>query len=132
MKKISLYIMAALYVLAGINHFAHPHTYYVLIPPYLPFPILLNTISGVLEIALGTLLIFNATRKFAAIGIVILLVLFIPVHIYMIQKGGCMGGPTCTPLLLVWLRLFPGQFILIAWARWYANPKSTKDSDSFL
>ncbi len=132
MKKISLLIMSALYILAGSNHFIHPHTYYVLIPPYLPFPILLNVVSGALEIVLGAMLLLPATRKASAAGIVILLVLFIPVHIYMIQKGGCMGGPTCVPLLLVWLRLFPGQFILIAWARWYANPKSSTSADSFL
>lgn len=132
MKKISLLIMAALYILAGSNHFIHPHTYYVIMPPYLPFPVLLNSISGALEIILGTMLIIPATRKLGATGIVILLVLFIPVHIYMIEKGGCMGGPTCVPLLLVWLRLFPGQFILIAWARWYANPKSALVTDAFL
>ena len=93
--------MAALYILAGVNHFVHPHTYYVLIPPYLPYPVLLNAISGAIEIVLGILLLLPSTRKASAIGIVILLILFIPVHIYMIQKGGCMGGPTCSPLLLV-------------------------------
>ena len=124
--------MSALYVIAGINHFLHPHTYYILIPPYLPFPVQLNSLSGALEIVLGASLLLPATRKAGATGIVILLVLFIPVHIYMIQKGGCMGGPTCVPLWLVWLRLFPGQFILIAWARWYANPKSVLIKDSFL
>lgn len=120
-KNISLIIMTVFYLVSGINHFLHPDNYYPLIPPYLPFPQFINIASGVAEIVLSALLIFPATRKFGAYGIVILLILFIPTHIYMIQKGGCMSITMCLPAWVVWLRLFPLQFILIAWARWYAK-----------
>jgi uncharacterized membrane protein len=49
------------------------------------------------------------------------LILFIPAHIYMIEKGGCMSIQMCLPAWVAWVRLFPLQFILIAWARWYAK-----------
>ena len=121
LKKISLIIMVAFYLLAGINHFLHPHNYYVLIPPYLPFPYFINIASGFCEIVFGALLLFPTTRKAGALGIIVLLILFIPTHIYIIQKGGCMSAQMCLPVWVAWVRLFPLQFILIAWARWYVK-----------
>ena len=118
LKKISLVLMAVLYVGAGFNHFIHPGTYYAIIPPYLPYHTFINLASGTIEIVLGLLLLFMPTRKIAAFGIIILLTLFIPAHIYMIQKGGCMTTTMCIPAWVAWLRLFPGQFILMWWAWW--------------
>lgn len=120
-KNISLIIMTVFYLVSGINHFLHPDNYYPLIPPYLPFPQFINITSGVAEIVLSALLIFPTTRKVGAYGIVILLILFIPTHIYMIQKGGCMSIKICLPAWVAWVRLFPLQFILIVWARWHAK-----------
>ena len=117
-RKVSLVVMTVFYILAGINHFVHPASYYVLLPPYLPFHHFINIISGLGEISFGALLVFPRTRKAGAYGIVILLILFIPAHIYMIQKGGCMSATMCIPAWMAWLRLFPLQFLLIAWARW--------------
>lgn len=120
-KNISLIIMTVFYMVSGINHFLHPAAYYPLIPPYLPFPGFINIASGLFEIVFGGLLIFSSTRKIGAYGIIALLILFIPTHIYMIQKGGCMSVQMCLPQWVAWVRLFPLQFILIAWARWHAK-----------
>ena len=118
-KKISLVILIVLYAGAGINHFIHPQGYYSIIPPYLGDPSLINILAGIAEIIAGVLLIFPATRKLGAYLVVAMLIAFIPAHIYMIQKGGCMGKEICIPLWGAWLRLFPLQFILIAWAWWH-------------
>jgi uncharacterized membrane protein len=115
-KKISLVLLIIMYLLAGANHFIKPAMYYPIIPPYFPWPSTINILSGLAEILLAILLIFKATRRFAAIGIVILLTAFIPAHIYMIQKGGCMSADVCIPAWAAWLRLFPLQFILMYWA----------------
>lgn len=120
-KNISLILMTVFYLAAGINHFLHPDNYYALIPPYFPFHQFINMASGAAEIIFGGLLIFSSSRKAGAYGIVVLLILFIPAHIYMIQKGGCMSVQMCVPPWVAWVRLFPLQFILIAWARWYAK-----------
>ena len=48
-----LYVMAVMYILAGINHFRRPRLYLKIIPPYFPKPKLLNALSGFAEIALG-------------------------------------------------------------------------------
>jgi len=120
-KNISLILMTVFYLVAGINHFLHPENYYALIPPYFPFHQFINMVSGAAEIIFGGLLIFPSSRKAGAYGIVVLLILFIPAHIYMIQKGGCMSIQMCVPPWVAWVRLFPVQFVLIAWARCYAK-----------
>jgi len=123
LKQVSLFLMIILYAGAGINHFWHPAPYYSIIPPYLPDHRLINILAGIAELCSALFLIFQATRRFAAYGIIVMLVAFIPAHIYMIQKGGCMGPPPalCIPLWLAWVRLFPLQFILILWARSIRN-----------
>ena len=55
-------------------------------------------------------------RKKAAIGIVLLLVAFIPAHVHFIQSGGCFEESLCVPLWVAWLRVFPVHPLLMAWA----------------
>ncbi len=118
MKKISPYLPTLLYLLAGINHFWHPESYYGIIPTYLPWHELINYTAGIAEIGLAILLLFKATRKWAAYGIIAMLIAFIPAHIYMIQKAPfAMGAITVTPFI-AWVRLLVFQPLLIAWAWW--------------
>ena len=112
-KIIVLYIMAALYVVAGINHFINPRMYVKIIPPYLPAPVVLNYVAGVAEVALGIALLFPLTRPWAAWGIIVLLVAVFPANLYMYQQG--FSG---IPQWALLLRL-PLQLVLIAWAWWY-------------
>jgi uncharacterized membrane protein len=119
LKIILLYVMAFLFVLAGINHFWHPETYLRIMPPYLPVPQMLNYASGIAEITLGIMLCFNATQKWAAWGIAIMLVLFFAVHIFMLQQSLDKAPYAVTPAM-AWARLLL-QPILIAWALWYTK-----------
>lgn len=112
--------MAILYIAAGINHFWHPRFYRQLMPTYLPAPQLLNYVSGVLEIVLGVLLLAKATRPLAAWGIAILLLLFMTVHIYMLQQALHQPSYFMSPRA-AWGRLLL-QPVLIAWALWYTRP----------
>jgi uncharacterized membrane protein len=118
MKKILLYLQSIFYTAAGINHFCSPDIYYTLIPPYFPSHPILNIIAGTVEIICGALLLFKITRKWAAYGIVLMLLAFVPAHIYHMQMKGCLPG-LCFPEWTVWLRLFLLHPILIAWAWWY-------------
>jgi uncharacterized membrane protein len=52
-KRILLWVMAFLYVLAGFNHLVDPEFYLAIIPPQLPSPEWLNLASGLAEIVLG-------------------------------------------------------------------------------
>jgi uncharacterized membrane protein len=118
MKKILLYLQSIFYIVAGINHFRSPKIYYTLIPPYFPWHPLINIMAGVAEIVLGIGLLFVYIRKQAAYGIVLLLLAFIPAHIYHIQMNGCLPG-LCFGVWVAWVRLLVVHPLLIAWAWWY-------------
>ncbi|MEO6150727.1 MAG: MauE/DoxX family redox-associated membrane protein [Mucilaginibacter sp.] len=122
-KKVSLWVLIAGYLAAGINHFYNPASYLRIIPPYIPYPNVANIVSGALEIVLALLLISAKTRPYAAWGIAVLLVAFLPVHITMIADAPLqLGDVTVTPLL-AWIRLVL-QPVLILWAWWYTNTTS--------
>ncbi len=119
LQQILFFILIVFYIFAGYNHFASPSFYLPIIPPYLSnWASEINLLSGILEIILGILLIPKSTRPYAAKGIIILLILFIPSHIYFIQKGSfTLGAIEITPTLS-WFRLLIGQPILMLWAWW--------------
>jgi len=119
LKKISLVLLIIGYVAAGINHFRIPQFYIGIIPAYMPFPNILNTLAGVLEIACGLGLILKSTRKYAAWGIVLLLIAFIPVHTAMLSGHTELNGKHVEPVW-AWVRLF-FQPVLIVWAWWYTR-----------
>lgn len=117
LKKISLFIMALLYVLAGINHFIHAETYLKIMPPWLSYHVLLVAVSGIFEIILGLLLIPNRTRKLAVWGIIALLIAVFPANIQMALDYYHSNNPN---LWIAILRL-PIQVILIWWAYIYKD-----------
>lgn len=110
-----LYVMALLYILAGINHFRTPGMYLKIIPSYFSNPKLLNILSGVAEIILGSLLLISATSHFAAWGIIALLVAVFPANLYMYQNKKASFG---LPRWVLILRM-PLQLVLILWAYQY-------------
>jgi len=111
--------MALLYIAAGINHFVKPRFYLRIMPAYLPAHEMLNYASGITEIVLGTLLLFKTTRSYAAWGIAIMLLVFMLVHVFMLQQALKQDNYLITPTA-AWIRLAL-QFVLIAWALWYTR-----------
>ena len=120
-RKLFLYIQAAFYVAAGANHFLNPDFYFGLIPPYLPWPVTINIVAGVVEIIFGFMLLVPSMRRLASYGIVAMLVAFIPSHIYFIEIGSCIEGGLCTTPLIAWARLVVIHPILIWWAFVYRS-----------
>jgi uncharacterized membrane protein len=116
-NKISLYSMAALYVLAGINHFVNPDFYKKIMPPWLPWHYPLIYISGVAEIVLGLLLLPVQTRKIAAWGIIILLIVVFPANVQMMLNY----QQEHNPYLWIAVVRLPLQLLLIGWAYQFAK-----------
>lgn len=112
MRNFSLYLMALVYIAAGINHFVKPEMYRRIMPPWLPWHHQLVLISGAAEILLGLLLLFPATRVLAAWGIIALLIAIFPANIQMAVQWWREGHPYLWAALL---RL-PLQALLIWWA----------------
>ncbi|MGY3215382.1 DoxX family protein [Mucilaginibacter sp. HD30] len=120
LKKVSTITLILGYAAAGINHFRVPEFYIAIIPQYIPHPQFMNAAAGIFEIIFGLGLAFKVTRKYAAWGIVLMLVAFLPVHISMITDAPFRLGATTVNPLLAWLRLAL-QPVLIAWAWWHTR-----------
>lgn len=117
LKKVSLYLLATLFILGGINHFINPDFYFKMMPHYFPFPLFLVFVSGIVEILLGVMLLFDQFKKVAAWGIIILLFAFMPVHINMIIHADQWLE---VPIAFLYVRIAL-QFLLMAWAYQYTK-----------
>ncbi len=110
-KLISLFLMAALYIFAGISHFRQPKFFLSITPQWVPSPEKVNILVGVIEIFLGIGLLFSITRYYAAIGIIALLIAVFPANIYHFQKARKKGKHIFPTLIRL-----PIQGLLIYWA----------------
>jgi len=122
LKLILKFLLAIFFVLAGLNHFLNPAFYLKIVPPYLPWHLLLVYLSGFFEILFGCLLLIPRLTALAAWGLVALLIAVFPANIHMAVNHDLFSAYSVTAL---WLRL-PLQFVLIAWAYWYTRPGSSK------
>jgi len=120
LKRIMMWLMAILFVLAGINHFVNPEFYVKIMPPYLPWHLELVYVSGVFEVLLGVLLPIRKWTNLAAWGLIALLIAVFPANLHMALNSE--HYPTISPVAL-WLRL-PLQGVLIAWAYWFTGKAS--------
>ncbi len=112
MKDLSLYLMALLYIGAGILHFIRPNVFMSIIPPWLPFPKFLVLASGACELVFGVLLLPTATRPITAWLIIALLIAVFPANVQMALQ---FTEQHRVGWWLTWLRL-PLQGLLIWWA----------------
>ena len=117
MKHLFLYLMAAGYMLAGLNHFLNPKFYLRIMPPWLPWHIPLVAVSGVCEILGGILLLQQSTRVAGAWFIIAILIAVFPANIQMALNFSHKHNPY---LWLAILRL-PLQLVLVWWAWLYTR-----------
>lgn len=104
-----LKIAFALFMIyAGAQHFLKPDFFVPFVPEFLPFKMEIVYVSGIFEIGFGLLLLFKKYAKMAALGIFVLLLLFLPIHIWdVISETPVIGSKTAA-----WIRL-PIQFLLL-------------------
>ena len=119
LKNISLYLMALLYIAAGISHFLMPGYYLDIMPPYLPWHLKLIYFSGVCEILFGILLIPITTRRISAWLIIALLIAVFPANIQMTINYANEHNPD------LWISIvrLPVQIFLVWWA-WVFTKKN--------
>src|SRR5476651_923813 len=115
-KTLSKWLLALSMMGAGTMHFLKPDFYLNIMPPYLPLHQELVFLSGFCEIALGLLLLIPRFSRFAAWGIIALLIAVFPANIYVYQHQEILPAPP----IVHFLRL-PLQGVLILWAYWYAR-----------
>jgi uncharacterized membrane protein len=114
LRRASVYLIAAMFVVAGVLHFVAPEVYLGIMPPYLPAPLLLVYLSGLAEIVLGVLVLPRKTRSLAGWGLILLLLAVFPANVHMALNAADFPD---IPEWGLWLRL-PMQFVMMAWVWW--------------
>jgi uncharacterized membrane protein len=114
--KLGCGLLAVVFVAAGALHFVFTPVYAAIVPPTLPAATLLVQISGAAEILGGIGVLIPATRRFAAWGLVMLLIAVWPANIYMAMDHGMWG----VPAWVLWARV-PLQVPLVWWAGIYTR-----------
>jgi uncharacterized membrane protein len=117
-KSAFQYVLAIFFVLAGANHFINASFYLQMMPPYLPWPLFLVYLSGILEVVLGIMVLIPSLTSIAGWGLIALLVAVFPANIHMALHPDLF--PSISPVAL-WIRL-PFQGVFIAWAYWSTRP----------
>ncbi len=123
-KTISQWLLAVLMVFAGVMHFISPNFFLKIMPPYLPLHLELVYLSGVFEIGLGICLLIPRFSRFAAWGIIALLIAVFPANIYLYQHQELVPASPTVHLLRLLL-----QGVLIWMAFWHTR-KGVSTSDS--
>lgn len=76
--------LAAMFVMTGVAHFVNPlrRDMIAIVPPSLPAPGLLVTVTGVLELAGAAGLLYPPTRVVAAVCLFLLMLAMFPANVY--------------------------------------------------
>ncbi|MDX8552870.1 DoxX family membrane protein [Tenacibaculum sp. 1B UA] len=95
------------FIFAGTMHFVKPKIFNRFIPNFLP-KLAVNYIAGLLELAIGIGLLINQTTKQAALTIFVLMLIFLPIHIWDVFREKPAIGSKKIAIIRV-----PLQFLLL-------------------
>jgi len=112
LKRILTLIFGAFMVFGGINHFFKPEIYFPFFPDFLPKEIL-NYTAGAVEIVVGIAAFIPNFRKLACWGILILMIGFLPLHVWDVFRSNPAIGSHSAALVRL-----PVQILFVLWA-WY-------------
>jgi uncharacterized membrane protein len=107
------FLFGAFMIFGGVNHFRHPAMYLPFVPEFLPANFI-NLGSGIIEIILGIGVFIPQFRQKAAYGIFILMIIFLPLHVWDVFRDNPAIGSHKAALIrlpLQFLLIFIGWFI---------------------
>ena len=109
----NLFLLASFFVFAGVMHFVIPRSYAGIMPAWIPSPMGMVYLSGVLEILGGLGVLVPQTRRLAGAGLIALLIAVFPANVQMLANALSEGA---SPLYIaaLFLRL-PLQPLMIVW-----------------
>jgi len=109
--KVLQVILSLFLIYAGVQHFLNPAFYEPFVPAFLPAKTIVVYLSGVVEILLGLLLFIPKYTKRAAMGVIILMLVFLPIHVWdVFSESPAIGSHKAALIRL------PFQFVFMAWA----------------
>jgi len=104
--------LAVMFVFTGAAHFVGTRQDLVrMVPPQFPNPGALVTLTGIAELAGAVGLLVPAVARWAAYGLILLLIALFPANVYASRIGHRIGGRPHTPMVfrlplqLLWIGL---------------------------
>lgn len=113
----SRYFWVALLTGAGLSHFFLDQFLLAQMPGYMPYPLAMIHVSGIIELLLAVGLLFKPTRRMSWYVIAAMCTAYLPVHWHVAYHCGSLAevnGMYHLPCWLAWLRI-PIQLAFIAW-----------------
>ena len=101
------------FLFTGVGHFIKTEPMAQMLPGFVPLRTLLVIATGVLELLLALLILVPAARRAVGMGLIVMLVLFLPVNVFAAIERVPMGGHAWGPWYLA-VRL-PLQALLVGW-----------------
>lgn len=120
MKKFWTIVLAIFFVGVGMTHFSNTAMFVSAVPPYVPKPIEMVYISGVFEILGGIGLLIPVVRKWAGVGLIVLLLAVVPANIHMALNTEQFSS---IPPAVLWIR--PVFQPLLMYAVWLCTWKKS-------
>lgn len=118
LKLIFTILLGVFMIYGGVNHFLKPEFYNSFIPDFFS-KTAVNYLSGIIEILLGIGVLLPKFRTMSAMGIFILMILFLPIHIWdVFREDPAIGNKTIALIRI------PLQFLFMLWAWWIHRNKT--------
>lgn len=105
-------LFAIFMIFSGVQHFLKPDFYVSFVPSFLPLTKAIIYSSGVLEILLGIMLIFPKYAKQGALGVLVLMLIFLPIHVWDVFSATPAIGSHQAALIRLVVQFL---FIALAW-----------------
>lgn len=128
-QRVALALAAVVFVGAGVMHFVRPAFFVAIVPPFLPAPLALVYVSGVFELLGGIGLLVPRARRWAAYGLIALLIAVFPANIYMAVEAERFAAELKISPAALFARL-PLQLVLIAWVYAIAAPVRSSEAST--
>lgn len=116
LKSALCLFFALFFIVAGVMHFVAVDSFVAIVPPLFPFPKLIVWVTGIMEIAMGVMLLCPHFRPRVGVLLGLFLLAVLPANIYMAMAGIPFGERLSSPVIL-WGRVAL-QFPLIALIYW--------------
>ena len=118
-RRAGLIFVFLWFFIGGSGHFIVPQFFLQIMPPWVPAPQAMVSLSGIAELAGAFALFSGRLRSLAGIGLFVLILCVTPVHIWMLQVPERFPQ---FPVWALWLRL-PIQVALLACVWWSTRPE---------
>lgn len=113
-KKIIGIVLALMLLSSGVGHFISPEMYFPMIPDFFP-KAAVNIAVGAIEVVLGIGVFVPAYRTQALTGIFLLMIVFLPIHLWDALKETPAIGTKTMAFVRIGI-----QFVLI-YLPWFAK-----------